>query len=176
MSENKELFLQAKRMLYAMRNGIVADALRRGGCKRRLIWGVNLPQLSEIAAALGPSADLSWQLLDDDSLRESILLAPMVFPVQELTFADAMRFCEAVRWSEEADVLCFKLLRKAPFAVALANELCADDDALRRYTGLRLWLNISGAHPHEAYRAAKTELERTEPVALATEIIRMLGD
>ena len=40
---------QIKSRFMAMRNGIVADALRKGGMPHKVIFGLNVPQLSEIA-------------------------------------------------------------------------------------------------------------------------------
>lgn len=74
-----------KRRLYAMRNGIVADSMRHAGCPYRLIFGLNLPQLTEIAAVTGKSAEMAESLWNDSDLRESALIAPMIYPVEALT-------------------------------------------------------------------------------------------
>lgn len=151
-----------KRRLFAMRNGVVADSLRRAGCPRRIVFGVNLPQLVEIAAEFAPSEELAKQLWDDEALRESFLLAPMLFPVDKLTLDFARALCDKIKWHEDADILCFKLLRKAEFAPVLASELCMSAEPLKRYTGLRLWFNIVGSHPREALNAARHELDRPD--------------
>lgn len=154
-----------KRRLYAMRNGVVADSLRRAGCPRRLIFGVNLPQLNEIAAEFGPSEELAEALRNDTALRESVLLAPMLFPIEKLDRDMARKLCEGVKWAEEADILCFKLLRKADFAAEMAMELCEKDEPLQRYCGLRLWMNIVGRNPSEALKAAEKELSRDDGIS-----------
>ncbi len=51
-----------KRRFFAMRNGIIADVLRRGGSPFRIIFGLNLPQIVEIAAENEASADLARRL------------------------------------------------------------------------------------------------------------------
>ena len=38
-----------KRRFFAMRNGIIADTLRKAGLDYRMIFGLNLPQVVEIA-------------------------------------------------------------------------------------------------------------------------------
>ncbi len=40
---------EIKQRLYAMRNGVIADSLRNAGSPYRSIFGLNLPQLTEIA-------------------------------------------------------------------------------------------------------------------------------
>lgn len=170
-----------KRSLYAMRNGVVADNLRKAGCPYRLIFGVNLPQINDIAARTGKSAEMAEALWRDTDLRESALMAPMLYPVEELTLEHARRLADNVRWAEDADILCFKLLKYAPFALALSKELCEADRVLTRYTGLRLMFNLVAAHPAEARAAAMAELQRPEPISglasmLADEASFLMGD
>ena len=38
-----------KRRFFAMRNGIIADTLRKAGLDYRMIFGLNLPQITDIA-------------------------------------------------------------------------------------------------------------------------------
>lgn len=173
MTEYPDNYKTLRRNIYVMRNGIVADSLRRGGCPHRLIYGVNLPQLTEIARQTGVSAELAGLLRQDKDLREARLMAPMLYPVEELTYDDALDWAHEVRWIEDADILCFKLLRRAPFADRLAAALCGEDDRLSRYTGLRLWFNIVGQHPSEALAAAESELKRPDPLS---QLVSMLAE
>ena len=131
-----------KRRIYAMRNGIVADTLRRNGCPHQFIFGLNLPQLAEIAAEQPHTLQLAERLWADSNSRESMLLAPMLYPVDQLTPQRAAAMAREVRWSEDADILCHRLLRHAPFAADLAADLVSDTNRLTRYTGLRLLLNL----------------------------------
>ena len=50
---------EVKHRLYAMRNGAVADYMRRMGAPYKIIFGVNLPHLSEIASETVPSQELA---------------------------------------------------------------------------------------------------------------------
>lgn len=178
-------FQQTRRTLYAMRNGIVADALRRAGCPRRLIFGVNLPQLAEIAAATGQSTMLAERLWADGDLRESALLAPMLFPAEsldaeraiELVDRAASRTSTGTLWVEELDILCFKLLRNAPCAIEVARSLAASEHAAleRRYAAQRLYMNLLAARPttevaREALGAARDELARPDALQLAASV------
>lgn len=172
---------QLKRALYAMRNGALADSLRRAGCPYRLIFGVNLPQLTEIATRFGPSESLAMELWRDNALRESALLAPMLFPADKLTPALARERIAVLQWSEDADILCFKLLRHTSFARQLAAELVQSPLQLRRYTGLRLYFNILASCPHEALEAARGELSRHDALSalasmLETEALFLCGE
>lgn len=165
-----------------MRNGVVADTLRNAGCPHRIIFGLNLPQLNEIAAEYGEDRELSEALRADTALRESALLAPMLYPRAELTLKSARDMAAGVLWHEDADILCFKLLRHAPFAAALAEELCGrDDDRMARYTGLRLFFTIISQHAAAAARAAGRELARPDAISTLASMLReeaefLLGD
>lgn len=155
-----------------MRNGITADALRAAGCPYRLVFGLNLPQLSEIASRHGYDREMALELRRHSDLRENWLLASMLFPPEELTLEDARAWVAEVRWAEDADILTFKLLRHCPFAMDLADELVCCDDRLARYTGLSLWLKIMSGDPERARAAAQRELGRENPItALASRII-----
>ncbi len=185
MEENNETKFSPmqllKRRIYAMRNGIVADALRKAGCPHRFIFGVNLPQLAEIAAETEHSVEFAETLWADNASRESMMIAPMLYPVEALTIDAARRLASGVTWSEDADILCFKLLRHAPFAAELAAELCASESRLARYTGLRLYFCTISANAEKALEAANIELQRPDTLSglasmLAEEARFILGE
>lgn len=82
MDGDKSPLQAIKHRFYAMRNGIVADTLRRAGAEYRVIFGVNLPQLKEIASDIGYDAGLARELWANVSTRESVLLAPMIMTAE----------------------------------------------------------------------------------------------
>lgn len=77
---------RVKRRFFAMRNGMLADQMRRGGLNYRVNFGLNLPQLKDIAAEIatgwglnsGEIVDLADTLWDNVNTRESRLLAPLL--------------------------------------------------------------------------------------------------
>lgn len=151
-----------KRRFYAMRNGVIADVLRRNGCCFKIIFGLNLPQIAEIAAETPHSGGLAEALWANSTTRESMLMAPMLVDSATFSREDAMRWIGDIRSREVADVLCLKLLRKTPYALELARELASSDDAMKCYTGLRLMFNLVGTYPHEACMTADETAERTQ--------------
>ena len=52
-----------------MRNGIVADTLRKAGSPYRIIFGLNQPQISEIARVTGCNHEMAETLLADNHTR-----------------------------------------------------------------------------------------------------------
>ena len=133
---------QIKRHFFAMRNGVIADVLRKAGSPFRIIFGLTLPQLTDVAKATGMNAELSRRLWDNKTTRCSMLLAPMIMPAEEITLGEVMQWIAEAPSTEVTDVLCLKLLRRLPQAVELVGVLAGNDDTLSRYTALRLALNL----------------------------------
>lgn len=156
-----------KRSMYAMRNGIVADALRKGGCPHKMVFGVNLPQLAEIAREFGKNRDVAEQLWADASTRESMLLAPMLMPEEEFSAQDAKRWIDACPSREVIDILCLKLLRLQPYALDLSQRLALDADQMRHYAGIRLMCNLAPKHPAMAVEMGRNEMEQGNEKQLA---------
>lgn len=171
-----------KRRLFAMRNGVIADALRRAGSPFRIIFGVNLPQLVEIAEGTPHTCELAQALWDNRTTRESLLLAPMLYPRRLMTADIAARWMRRTMAPEVADILCHRLLRHLPFAEGLVDGAMVEDDDLTRYCGLRLMFNLVSALPEKALGVAVAEQSRgcrlTAPVAamLAEEARFLLGE
>lgn len=133
-----------KQTLYAYRNGVVADSLRKSGDPHHIIFGLLLPQLSEIALQIGKDKDLATELWQQSSSRECRLLAPMLFPTEELTLTSGKGMIAEAINKEEIDILCFKLLSRTPWAQDLAVEMiqCYSDNDNFAYAAPRLILNL----------------------------------
>lgn len=128
-----------KHQFLAFRNGIVADTLRKAGMPYPVIFGLQIPQIAQIAreaeASRRPLLPLAERLWADRNVRESRLLACYLFPPGEIDTDKALSLASDVITHEEADILCFRLLRRLPFAESLLNLLPSDayvTTALRR--------------------------------------------
>lgn len=150
-----------KRRFFAMRNGVIADVLRRAGSPYKVIFGLNLPQIVEIASETEPSKDLAEALWDNNTTRESALLAPMIMPRESFTENDARRWIATIPDHEAADILCHRLLRHLPYARSLADKL-TDGEGLELYTGARLAVNFVYQYPREAFDIANKVLKRQD--------------
>ncbi|MDE6276953.1 MAG: DNA alkylation repair protein [Muribaculaceae bacterium] len=146
---------EVKRRFFALRNGIVADTLRSNGSPFRIIFGLNLPQLKEIAAFTGENRELAEALWNNTTTRESMMLAPMIFPREEFDEAHAQKWLDASPSSEITDALCHSMLRHRPYAQALALQRlkCAKNEH-DAYGALRLALNVVSRIDAEALRGA----------------------
>lgn len=148
-----------KRRFFAMRNGIIADTYRNAGSPFRIIFGLNLPQIVEIARDTEPSVELAEALWANTTTRESMLMAPMIMPRESFDEASAMRWLRAVPCAEVADVLCHRLLRHMPYAAGLAKKLVAEGASeIMVYTGVRLAFNFYMQLPAEARDTVETAL------------------
>lgn len=147
-----------------MRNGIVADTIRRGGLQYKMIFGLNLPQIVEIAESLTPSRALAEELWADVRTRESRLLAPMVYPRAELTQDRAAGMLREAQTTEVADILCHRLLRHLSYAMDLAADAATSDNEMHRYGAFRLMFNLLYTRPAEIRPFAEAELAADCPM------------
>ncbi len=140
--EIKETIKRVKHEFMAYRNGIVSDTLRKAGMPYSVIFGLQLPQLTQIAKGIGKSEAIADYLWDDKGVRESRLLASYVYPEETISEEKAYVLATGIQTKEEADILCFRLLRRLPFASALALRLSAEVDPLPLYCAEALRRNL----------------------------------
>lgn len=131
-----------KQTFFAFRNGMLADTLRNMGYPYRMIFGLNVPQLASIARDLGENTALADQLWSDRDVRESRLLACYLFP-KDISKEKAMELVKDVQTTEEADMLCFRLLKHLPFASEIVEETAGSDSDLVRYLSKMLLRHLS---------------------------------
>lgn len=114
---------EIKQRFFCFRNGIVAEALRRGGYPQKVIFGLELPRIAEIARECGTDAALARALWEDAEVRESRLLAAYLFDPAALTEDEALALAAGVRTPEEADMLAFRIFKRMPDAHAILAGL-----------------------------------------------------
>ncbi|MDE6382919.1 MAG: DNA alkylation repair protein [Paramuribaculum sp.] len=161
MTEFNE-FQQIKRRFFAMRNGIIADALRRGGSPFKIIFGLNLPQIKDIAAELGVRPDLAKWLWENTSTRESMMLAPMLIDHAVITDDDASLMVMQSPSTEIIDSLCHSLLRHSPLAYQWGMKWATADTSLLRYAAMRLLWHHIAAHATEIRPVAEAEMLKND--------------
>ncbi len=167
---------QIKRDIFAMRNGIVAETLRRAGSPYRFIMGVNIPQLKEIAARYSGDAELAALLRADRASRESQLIAPMIFPRGWVSRSDAREWLASSVSREAIDIICHSLLRHEDYALPLAGDcLAAEGDDTLAYAGIRLLWNLVSSRPSVVREMAVAEADKGRRVTQA-EAIRLIEE
>lgn len=153
-----------KRRFFAMRNGALAEQLRRSGAPYRIIFGLNLPQIAEIAADTPQSAEMAERLWANRTTRESMLIAPMLFPATAMQPVTAMRWAMTAETPEVVDVLCHRLLRRLDYCFDIADELWQAPAVINRYAALRLMLNRFPQQIDIIEERAREEAARHEPM------------
>lgn len=120
---NDELLRDIKHRFMVFRNGLVADALRKGGMPHKVIFGLQLPQISAIAKEIGKNDSLADMLWKDENVRESRLLAAYIWNPETLEEDKAVTLANSALTREETDILSFRLLRYSPKAEVICNRL-----------------------------------------------------
>ena len=128
-----------RKEFFALRNGMIADTLRKGGLEQKYIFGLQLPQIKGLAERFLPTAEedaatLARALWSDRECREARLLACHLMPAALTSKDEAMEWADDVATREEADILAFRLIRYLPFSGEIAGRCADSDDQLKKYT------------------------------------------
>lgn len=158
-----------KRRFFAMRNGLLADQLRHAGSKFRIIFGLNIIQLNDIARDYGHDPELAEALWANTTTRESLLLAPMLWQPDDFTSDCLMQLCTSVPDPEIADMVCHKLIKTRTDVLSFIDTLSASPEPLLRYMALRLILPLIGSKisPSDAAITAGREIAAAHPLTLS---------
>ena len=92
----EEMIRNTRKQFFAYRNGIVADALRKNGDPHTMIMGCQLTDIAAIAQTLSPSKAVAEAFWADTKHRECRMIAPMLYPIDEMTEPCAMQWAQAV--------------------------------------------------------------------------------
>ena len=136
-----ETVKEIKGKLRLFMNGVLSQSLREKGVKYRLIFGVELPRLREIAADYEQNHELAQALWKED-IRECKILAAYLQPAESFDAELADFWMESVHNTELADYLCMALLRRLPYASQKAFQWIASGDRMAMYTGFRLMSHL----------------------------------
>ena len=124
-------------------NGIVSQNMRNLGANYKINFGLTLPLLKKIAEEIPADAQLANALWNDTAVRESMMLAPMLYPADEFNEDEAEKWVTNMPNIEIADICCKSLFRRLRFAPRKALSWSLSDKMIRQYTGLQLataWL------------------------------------
>lgn len=131
MTEIESILINIHKDFFIYRNGIVADNLRKIYPSEVVIFGLTVAQFNELSQKYPHTLDLGLKLWNHKKDRESRLMALYLLPVKEIDKTLAKEMLMDVRSIEEADFLCFKILRHLPFAEELYTELNLIDNKRR---------------------------------------------
>ncbi len=122
-------------------NGVTARSLRDKGCSYKVVWGVALNHLHDIAAQYEPDYDLAVGLWSAD-VRECKLLATLLMPPKSMTLATSEQWMEQASTEELAEMLVFNLLQHCDFAPQLANDWLSSSSELAQLSAFNLFARL----------------------------------
>lgn len=138
---------EIKQLYRLYMNGVISSSMRQKGATYRVNFGLTMPMLRRIAQQVTPSVEIAEELWNDRGVRESLLLAPMLYPVESFTLQTATRWLEQMPNIEVADFCCKFLFSKAGFASQLVAESIESTHDLTQYVGYRLAYAIEDYEP-----------------------------
>jgi 3-methyladenine DNA glycosylase AlkD len=147
-------------------NGVLSQSLREKGLQYRLIFGIELPRLREIATGYEPNHELAQALWKED-IRECKILAAYLQPVESFYPEIADIWVEQIHNSELADYVCMALFRRLPYASQKAFQWMASENRMEAYTGFRLM-----SHLFTLYGTEMNERSRNEFIDQAQAILQ----
>ena len=140
-NDSHEIARQIRQQFFVFRNGLLADNLRNSGDCHKMIFGLNLPQIIDIAKHFEKNAIVATELWNSKDTRECRIIAPMLYPIELFNEEIALKWISEIENHEIADNLCHKLLRNIPSASQLCAKLVNGSD-MERYVCLRLAVNL----------------------------------
>lgn len=116
-------------------NGIVSQNMRNLGANYKINFGLTLPLLKKIAEEIPADAQLANALWNDTAVRESMMLAPMLYPADEFNEDEAEKWVTNMPNIEIADICCKSLFRRLQIRTSkstVMESLRQDDTTVYR--------------------------------------------
>ncbi len=120
-----------------LRNGDIADAMKRTGIEYKMNWGVSLVILRQMAKEFEPNHLLALKLWNKQ-WRETSILATLLDQPQEVSEEQMDFWTKNFESSEIAEIASTHLWVKSKFAFIKALEWCRGKKHLVRFTGIHL--------------------------------------
>ena len=134
-SEKKYQLLLSKIKL--LRNGDIADAMKRTGIEYKMNWGVSLVILRQMAKEFEPDHLLALKLWNKQ-WRETSILATLLDQPQEVSEEQMDFRTKSFESIEIAEIASTHLWVKCKFAFIKALEWCRGKKHIVRFTGIHL--------------------------------------
>ena len=126
--------LDIKKELRASMNGILSARMRQAGMPYKLVFGVELPRLQNIASEFTPSRQLA-QSLWNENIRETRILACLLMPAKEFIPEIADIWGDEIPTAEIAQIMATHLMPHAPRACDVSFEWIASDKEMKQLCG-----------------------------------------
>lgn len=144
----EETIKEIKRGFRLQMNGVTSASMREKGVNGYLVWGIQLPQLKEIARNYTPDYDLAVALWKEN-VRECKILATLLMPRNMMTGDLVDLWMDQTPTQEIAEYAVFNLYQYVADASLFAYIWIASDNKLRQISGFNLLACLfkQGAEP-----------------------------
>jgi hypothetical protein len=149
-STTHEKLKSIKQSFRLLMSGPTSQSMRSKGFGYKINWGVQLPQLREMAVEYGKDYDLAAALWKED-IRECKILATMIMPADQMLPELADVWMEQTPTQEIAELCAMNLYQHLDYAPVLAFEWIASDQPLRQLCGYHILARLfrGGQVPNE---------------------------
>ena len=138
----EEQIKNIQRDLHLNMNGVVSGNMTDAGLGYKVIYGTQWPELKKIASKYPQNANLAECLWKMD-VRETKILATLLYPVEEFTEQRAEMWIETLTTEEMAAFLAMNLLSKTPCAQRKMSDWAISENKMTRVLAYNLLLHLS---------------------------------
>ena len=138
---NDEIIKSIKNDFRLGMNGIISTSMRNKGMDYKIIFGLSLPQLRSLSEKYSPNPEVATRLWNEN-IRESKLLATMIFPASEMDIEFAKKWIDEIKYSEVADIASMFLFSKLPYAEQLCLMYVNSENENHIYFAFRLFIRL----------------------------------
>ena len=170
---NDEIIKSIKNDFRLGMNGVISTSMRNKGMDYKIIFGLSLPQLRTLAEKYSPNQEVAVRLWNEN-IRESKLLATMIYPLSEMDINQAREWIKDIRYAEVSDIASMFLFSKLPFAEQLCLEFVESDDENKIYFAFRLFIRMLinkteiNNNSIETIKGKATDYSKSENITIAT--------
>ena len=136
------LIKEIRKKIRLSMNGVVSDTMKSYGLIYKQNFGVEIPQLRQMASKYSLNHDLAqrlWAL----KIRETMILATLLEPAETFSEVNAEEWIKDIDNIELAEQTCMNLFSKLSFAKSWGKKLIFSDDEWVQITGYMLITRIS---------------------------------
>jgi 3-methyladenine DNA glycosylase AlkD len=126
-----------KRKIRLSMNGVVSENMTNNGIIYKTNFGVSILRIKEIASAYHQNHELA-QRLWNLQIRETMIMATLLQPVEKFTFDDVREWSNALNQIEIIEQLTVNLLCKLDFAFRIIENWISDSNSWLQVTAFLL--------------------------------------
>ena len=138
---NDEIIKSIKNDFRLGMNGVISTSMRNKGMDYKIIFGLSLPQLRSLSEKYSHNQEVATRLWSEN-IRESKLLATMIYPANEMDIEVAKTWIDEIKYSEVADIASMFLFSKLTYAEQLCLEYVNSEKENHIYFAFRLFIRL----------------------------------